>query len=209
MNIVSFDRQPLLRGELLELRPVCSDDLEALFRIAADPLIWEQHPERNRYQEATFQAFFEEALASGGTLVAIDRANGSIIGSSRYHGYDAERSVIEIGWSFLARAYWGGRYNGEMKRLMVEHAFRSVQRVIFIIGPENRRSQRAVEKIGSVRAGTTIDELGRNRVIYELTPERFARRHISSSRALLDALSSPDCSRMLPGCRWRRCTLPQ
>jgi RimJ/RimL family protein N-acetyltransferase len=180
VTIVSFDRQPLLRGDLLELRPLRSDDLEALFRVAADPLIWEQHPERNRYQEATFQAFFEEALTSGGALVALDRANGHIIGSSRYHGYDAERSVIEIGWSFLARAYWGGRYNGEMKRLMVEHAFKSVQRVIFIIGSENRRSQRAVEKIGGMRAGTTIDAHGRERVLYELTPEFFARRHISS-----------------------------
>ena len=107
--------------------------------------------------------------------MALDRANGRVIGSSRYHGYEAERSVIEIGWSFLARAYWGGRYNGEMKRLMVEHAFRSVKRVIFIIGPDNRRSQRAVEKIGGVRAGTTIDPHGRERVVYELTPALYAR----------------------------------
>jgi N-acetyltransferase len=173
--IVSFDKQPFLVGELLELRPLRADDFEALFRVAADPLIWKQHPERNRYQEATFRAFFEEALTSGGALVALDRANGHIIGSSRYHGYDAERSVIEIGWSFLARAYWSGRYNGEMKRLMLEHAFRSVQRVIFIIGPDNRRSQRAVEKIGGVRAGTTIDPHGRERVVYELTPALYAR----------------------------------
>jgi N-acetyltransferase len=176
VNIVSFDRQPSLRGELLELRPLRSDDFETLFGVAADPLVWEQHPERNRYQEAMFRAFFQEAITSGGALVALDRANGHIIGSSRYHGYDAERSVIEIGWSFLARAYWGGRYNGEMKRLMVEHAFRSVKRVIFIIGPENRRSQRAVEKIGGMWAGTTIDAGGRERVVYELTPELFARR---------------------------------
>jgi N-acetyltransferase len=115
----------------------------------------------------------------------VDRANGHIIGSSRYHGYDAERSVIEIGWSFLARAYWGGRYNGEMKRLMLEHAFRSVQRVIFVIGPDNRRSQRAVEKIGAVRAGTTADAHGRERVVYELTPVLYAhandRRRITSA----------------------------
>lgn len=170
-----FDRQPLLRGDLLELRPLRADDFDALFRVAADPLIWEQHPERHRYQEATFTAFFAEALASGGALVAIDRATGQVIGSSRYHGHDAQRRVIEIGWTFLARAYWGGRYNGEMKRLMLEHAFRSVSRVIFVIGPENRRSQRAVEKIGGVRAGTTTDDHGRERVVYELTPERYAR----------------------------------
>ena len=179
---MSFDRQPLLRGVLLELRPLRADDFEALFRVAADPLIWEQHPERNRYQEATFKTFFAEALASGGALVAIDRATGQVIGSSRYHGYDAQRSVIEIGWTFLARAYWGGRYNGEMKRLMLEHAFRSVTRVIFVIGPENRRSQRAVEKIGGVRAGTTIDDHGRERVVYELTPARYARGQDAGAR---------------------------
>jgi RimJ/RimL family protein N-acetyltransferase len=167
---VSFDAQPFLIGDLLELRPLRAGDFQALFRVAADPLIWEQHPEPNRYQEATFRAFFEEALASGGALVALDRATGQIIGSSRYHGYDAEGSVIEIGWTFLARSHWGGRYNGEMKRLMLEHAFKSVHRVIFIIGPDNRRSQRAVEKIGGVRAGTTTDARGRARVVYELTP---------------------------------------
>lgn len=172
---VSFDRQPVLLGELLELRPLRADDFEALFRVAADPLIWDQHPERNRCQEAPFRAFFQEGLASGGALVALDRATGQIIGSSRYHGYDAERSVIEIGWSFLARAYWGGRYNGEMKRLMLEHAFRSVKRVIFIIGPDNRRSQRAVEKIGATRAGTTTDAHGRERLVYELTPAVYER----------------------------------
>jgi RimJ/RimL family protein N-acetyltransferase len=173
---VSFNSQPLLRGELLELRPLRADDFDELFQVASDPLIWEQHPEPDRYQEATFRGFFQEALASGGALVALDRSSGSIIGSSRYHGYDAKRSVVEIGWTFLARAFWGGRYNGEMKRLMLEHAFGSVQRVVFVIGPDNRRSQRAVEKIGGVRAGSTTDAHGRERVVYELTPALYAAR---------------------------------
>jgi RimJ/RimL family protein N-acetyltransferase len=174
LNAVSFDRQPSLSGDLLELRPVRADDFDALFSVAADPLIWEQHPERNRYQEATFRTFFEEALSSGGALVALDRATGQIIGSSRYHGYNAEQRVVEIGWTFLARAYWGGRYNGEMKRLMLEHAFRSVDRVIFVIGPDNRRSQRAVEKIGGVRVGTTSDQSRGERLVYEITPATYA-----------------------------------
>lgn len=171
-----FDRQPVLRSDLLELRPLQADDFEALFQVAADPLIWEQHPERNRYQEATFRAFFQEALDSGGALVAQDRSSGRVIGSSRYHGYDAAHRVVEIGWSFLARACWGGRYNGEMKRLMVGHAFKWVDRVIFIIGPDNLRSQRAVEKIGAVRAGRTTDAHGQERVVYELTPALYAPR---------------------------------
>ena len=176
---MSFDRQPVLIGDLLELRPLRAEDFDALFRVASDPLIWEQHPESHRYQEATFRAFFADALNSGGALVAIDRASGRIIGSSRFHGYDPEQSVVEIGWSFLARAYWGGRYNGEMKRLMLEHAFRWVNRVIFVIGPENRRSQRAVEKIGGVRAGT-MTVRGQERVIYELTQALYGRAQPSN-----------------------------
>lgn len=178
---MSFDRQPILIGELIELRPLRAADFDALFRVASDPLIWEQHPQHDRYLEKTFRAFFDEAVNSGGALVAIDRASRQIIGSSRFHGYDAEQSVIEIGWSFLARAYWGGRYNGEMKRLMLEHAFRWVSRVIFVIGPDNRRSRRAVEKIGGVRAGTTTDAEGRERVVYELTPALYARKQAGAA----------------------------
>ena len=165
-----LDRQPHLRGRLLELRPLRADDFPALFDVASDPLIWEQHPEWHRYQEPTFRAFFAEALGSGGALVALDRATGRIIGSSRYHGYDPAAGVVEIGWTFLARGYWGGRYNGEMKRLMLQHAFQSVGRVIFIIGPDNRRSRRAVEKIGAVLVDTAGSP---DKVVYELTPEMW------------------------------------
>jgi N-acetyltransferase len=93
----SFDRQPTLVGELLELRPLAADDLTALYRVASDPLIWEQHPEQHRYQEPTFRAFFEDALGSAGALVAIDRATGRIIGSSRFHGHGPDASVIDRG----------------------------------------------------------------------------------------------------------------
>lgn len=176
VNDARFDRQPMLVGPLLELRPLVARDFDALFQVASDPLIWEQHPDHDRWQEATFRAFFDEALASGGALVAVDRATGQVIGSSRYHGHDPAQGVVEIGWTFLARAYWGGEYNGELKRLMLNHAFRSVQRVLFIIGPDNRRSQRAVEKIGAVRAGVTTDARGRERLVYELTRARHVAR---------------------------------
>jgi RimJ/RimL family protein N-acetyltransferase len=88
-----------------------------------------------------------------------------IIGSSRYFGYDPAANEVEIGWSFLARTYWGGRYNGEMKRLMLDHAFAFVDRVVFIIGPENRRSRRAIEKIGGVLEGMRRDDTGRESVV--------------------------------------------
>lgn len=146
----TFELQPHLVGELLEVRPLRPEDWESLFAVASDPLIWEQHPAQDRYKEEVFREFFREALESGGALIVIDRKTQKIIGSSRYFGFDPEKSEIEIGWTFLARSYWGGEYNGELKRLMLDHAFKFVENVVFLIGPENLRSQKAVEKIGGV-----------------------------------------------------------
>ena len=109
INAVGFDLQPHLEGELLELRPLATDDWDELFAVASDPLIWEQHPEQDRYTENVFRTFFKEALESAGAFVIIDRKSQQIIGSTRFYGYHLEKSEIEIGWTFLARKYWGGR----------------------------------------------------------------------------------------------------
>jgi len=170
---MSFDYQPILKGELVQLRPLRSQDFDGLYTVAADPLIWEQHPARNRHEKSVFRAFFKESLASGGALVAFGANNQRIIGSSRFHAYDKERSEVEIGWTFLARSYWGGSYNGEMKRLMLQHAFRFVRRVVFLVGIQNIRSQRAVEKIGGVRVGIMPDASGQDSFKYQITAKMF------------------------------------
>src|SRR5690242_3062252 len=166
---MEFELQPTLTGNLVDLRPLKPDDFEALYAAASDPLIWEQHPESDRYTRAVFENFFKGAIASGGAFAVVDRRTGRIIGSSRYWGYDEAAGEIEIGWTFLARAYWGGAYNREMKRLMVGHALRFVRRVVFLVGVTNVRSQRAMEKIGGVRAGTRANAVGRESIVYEIT----------------------------------------
>ena len=151
---MSFDLQPHLKGELIELRPLAPEDWHELFAVASDPLIWEQHPENDRYKEDVFKIFFEGALESGGAFVVVDTKTQQIIGSTRFNGYDAKKSEVEIGWTFLARKYWGGRYNREMKQLMLAHAFEFVENVVFFVGENNIRSKRATEKIGAVKSGT-------------------------------------------------------
>ena len=172
---MAFDLQPVLKGRLLELRPLRAEDFHELYAVAADPLIWEQHPAKDRYQEEVFKVFFREALESGGTLIAMDAKDGRVIGWSRFHGYNGEQSEIEIGWTFLARSYWGGVYNSEMKQLMLRHAFRFVSKVVFLIDPQNVRSQRAMEKIGGVRAGSRLDGSGRNSLVYQITASSFTQ----------------------------------
>lgn len=171
-----FDLQPTLKGPLVTLRPLSPADHDQLFAVAADPLIWEQHPDKTRSQPAGFRAFFEQALNSRGALLAMETASGQVIGSSRFHGYDEAADEVEIGWTFLARSHWGGQYNRELKRLMLKHAFRYVGRVIFLIDPTNHRSQRAIEKIGGVRAGSRADASGRVNYVFQIGEREWRSR---------------------------------
>ena len=164
-----FDLQPTLTGSLLTLRPLRPDDFDALFAVASDPLIWEQHPVRDRYREEVFRQYFEEGLKSGGAFVAFDLKDGRTIGSSRFHGFNEQGSEIEIGWTFLVRSCWGGAYNREMKDLMVRHALQFVNTVVFLVGPQNLRSQKALGKIGAAPAGSRCDGNGRESLVYRIT----------------------------------------
>ena len=164
-----FDLQPVLRGELLWLRPLRADDWEALFAVASDPLIWEQHPESDRYKEDVFRRYFQGAMDSGGAFLIVDAADGRVVGSSRFAGYDERASEIEIGWTFMARSHWGGACNRELKQLMLRHAFQFVETVFFIVGPRNLRSQKALEKIGAVRAESRTDPSGRGNFVFTIS----------------------------------------
>lgn len=168
--------QPTLEGEAVIVRPLRAQDWDEMFEAASDPKIWETHPVRDRYTEPVFRQFFEGGLACGSAFAFIDRASGAIIGSSRYHGYDPERSEIEIGWTFIVRSHWGGATNREVKRLMLDHAFTFVDTVVFWVGESNWRSQRAMQKIGGVlRPGiVSRPSTGGNHVVFEITKAAWA-----------------------------------
>lgn len=163
----AFELQPTLTGERLELRPLRPEDFEALFAAASDPLIWEGHPEPNRYQREAFEGFFAGALKSKGALAVIDRSTGRIVGSSRYYDYDPAKSEIIIGFTFLSRSHWGGSFNREMKTLMLDHAFRFVRAAVFLVGEGNIRSRKAMEKIGGALSGS-LEKRGLRHVVYRI-----------------------------------------
>jgi N-acetyltransferase len=143
-----FNLQPTLENDLLIIRPVKADDFDNLYKVASDPLLWAQHPASDRYQKDVFTKLFNEGLASGGSLVVIDKKTGEIIGSTRFNPVPETDNAIEIGWSYLARAYWGGEYNKSQKHLLMDYAFQHVGHVFFYINKFNTRSRKAVEKLG-------------------------------------------------------------
>ena len=128
----AVNRQPTLEGERLLLRPLRAEDRDALYAVARDPLLWAEHSDRERWREVVFAAHFEDLLARGGSLAVIDKRSSAVIGVSRYqYGSPDSGGTIEVGSTFLARTHWGGMTNREMKRLLVGHALRFVERVEF------------------------------------------------------------------------------
>lgn len=159
INPENIDWQPnYLECDLIKLLPIRSEDFETLFAVASDPLIWEQHPKKERYKREVFMRFFEHAITHRSAFLIEDKATHKIIGSSGYYDYKANESCITIGYTFLARSYWGGKYNFASKKLLLDYAFQQVEKVYFHIGSDNKRSQLAITKIGAKKVREFITE---------------------------------------------------
>lgn len=148
--MATIDLQPTLQNDSVIIRPLKEEDFDALYNVAKDPLIWEQHTD-DRYKKEVFEPFFRDSMESGGALAIVDRKTNGIVGSSRYKPVDGIESALEIGWTFLARKYWGGTVNKAVKTLMIDHAFKYFDDVILYIDKDNIRSQKAAKKIGAIR----------------------------------------------------------
>jgi RimJ/RimL family protein N-acetyltransferase len=174
-----FDLQPTLQNSLLKLVPLQEQDFEALYQVASDPLLWRQSPSKDRYQRPVFEIFFREAIQSKAAFLLYDIKTAEIIGTSRYHDIHSADESITIGYTFLARAYWGGTYNKALKTLMLDHAFTQSKQVFFSIGENNIRSQKAIEKLGAIKTGHTENHTSsqpkNKHYIYKLTKETWQK----------------------------------
>ncbi|MES2514424.1 MAG: GNAT family N-acetyltransferase [Bacteroidota bacterium] len=148
-----FNLQPTLESEFIRIEPLQLSDFERLFKVASDPLIWEQHPNKDRYKREVFETFFKGAIESGGAFLVFDNKTNEVIGSSRFYDFDAEHNQVLIGYTFFARSRWGSIYNLALKSLMINHAFQFVNSMVFHVGAGNIRSQKAIEKLGAMKVG--------------------------------------------------------
>ncbi|MCZ4225054.1 GNAT family N-acetyltransferase [Pedobacter rhodius] len=150
---MNFDLQPKLENDLIQVIPLKADDFEKLYAVASDPLIWEQHPNKDRYKREVFENFFKGAMESTGAFIVYDKVTKQVAGSSRYYDLDEANNSVAVGYTFIGRDFWGKGYNAALKKLMLDYAFRFVDKVILHIGATNFRSQKATEKLGAKKTG--------------------------------------------------------
>lgn len=150
---MDIDLQPTLENALVRLEPLKPEDFESLYKTASDPKIWEQHPNKDRWQRDVFMKYFEGAIASGGAFRIIDKASGQIAGSTRFYDYNAAQKSILIGYTFYGTRFWGSGLNPAAKKLMLDYIFQYVDKVHFHIGATNFRSQIAIKRLGANKIG--------------------------------------------------------
>jgi len=172
-----IDIQPFLQNNMVTARPLLQTDFENLYRAASDPLIWEQHPNKYRWQLKDFENYFTGAMQSGGALLVSDAETKEVIGSSRYSDYKSDTNTISIGYTFFKRSHWGKGYNYALKWLMLDHIFPYVDTVTFYIGAVNRRSQISIERLGAIKTGEAetayFGEPAKLDYIYSITKEKW------------------------------------
>lgn len=153
--ISNFNLQPdFLEDDITKLIPLEEKHFEELYKVASDPLIWEQHPMKDRYKKDVFKSFFDSAINTKSSFLILDKQTNEIMGTTRYYDYNPEKSSVAIGYTFIARKFWGGPYNKSSKKLLIDYAFEHVNSVLFHIGVENFRSQKAVSKLGGEKINT-------------------------------------------------------
>ena len=167
-----FSIQPVLQNEEVLLMPLGSEDFERLYKVAADPEVWEQHPNKERYKREVFENFFKGAMESKGAFLVSNKLTGDVLGCTRFYDFDEENKSILIGYTFYGTNSWGKNVNRQVKKLMLDYIFHYVETVIFHVGKENMRSIKAMEKLGALKVGEEeiayFGELPKINVVFEI-----------------------------------------
>ncbi|MCO6497829.1 MAG: GNAT family N-acetyltransferase [Chitinophagaceae bacterium] len=171
--------QPVLEDDIILAEPLKKEDFERLYKVASDPEVWANHPNKNRYKRDVFTTFFEGAMQSGGAFLVTDKQTGEVIGSSRFYDWNPEDKSLLIGYTFFAKDHWGQGFNHRLKRLMLNHAFQFADKVIFHIGAVNIPSQKSIVKLGAIKTGELevkyFGEEPKLNYVYEITRDEFLK----------------------------------
>ena len=154
----------------ISLLQIKKENFEGLYLVASDPIIWEQHPENDRWKKEKFNIFFKSALKNElGCFSIFDNSHNKFFGSTRFYSYDENDKAVRIGYTYIAPEYWGTTTNNSIKKMMLDYIFKYLDKVYFDIGEQNLRSRKATEKLG---AKLFLDD-GGGMVVYLLNKNTY------------------------------------
>lgn len=149
-----------LRGRRIRLEPLEAMHAPDLLA-AADPDLFRftaQQPPEWSAKGFELEIASVNAIPDSVALAVVLESTGKAIGRSTFMDIKAEHRGVEIGRTWIGRAYHGTAINPEMKYLMLRHAFETLApaaiRVQLVTGGTNLHSQAAISKLGAVREGT-------------------------------------------------------
>jgi RimJ/RimL family protein N-acetyltransferase len=148
-----------LEGNFIRLVPLSLSHLDQLADVAFDPELW-RWTITQITTPAELQSYIETALkeqAAGTSLpfATVLKSNNQAIGSTRFGNIDRGNRHVEIGWTWLGRAWQRTAANTEAKLLMLRHAFDTLGclRVELKTDSLNQRSRQAILRLGAKEEG--------------------------------------------------------
>lgn len=182
---MSFSIPPILENDKVILYPLQEDDFEALYAVASDPRVWEQHPNKDRWKKEVFRTYFEGAILSKGAFKIIDKSTNKIAGSTRIYDYNEQDNSVLIGYTFFGTQYWGKGFNPSVKALMLDYLFGFVSRVYFHIGAVNIRSQIAIGRLNAKKVGEQevayFGELPKLNYVYRIEKDEWILKQTATA----------------------------
>ena len=149
----------VLEGRHVRLEPLQKAHRAGLAAVGLDEELWRWIPTPMRTVEemAAYIATALQEQARGASLpfAQVEKASGRVIGSTRFANIERMHRRVEIGWTWVARAWQRTAINTEAKYLLLRHAFETLGciRVELKTDSLNERSRAAILRIGAREEG--------------------------------------------------------
>jgi N-acetyltransferase len=160
-----MDRKPMvvepvtLAGDYVRLEPLTIDHVDALSAVGLEPALWTWIPDavltREQMRDYVEKALAEQTAGRALPFATVERATGTVVGSSRFAAIDVSNRRVEIGWTWIGARWQRSAVNTEAKLLMLRHAFErwGCIRVELKTDRLNARSRAAIARIGCTEEG--------------------------------------------------------
>lgn len=149
-----------LTGDHVRLDPLTIGHVDALCRIGLDEDLWRWTPQKittaEQLQEYVRTALREHDEGQSLPFVIVSRRDNAVAGCTRFGNIDLANRRVEIGWTWIGKAWQRTAVNTETKLLLFTHAFETLgcNRVELKTDALNERSRNAILRIGAKEEGT-------------------------------------------------------